>query len=114
MLRLLPLEVVDANKLTDDVAEGYADIEEPDSSFDFEPNAEEFLDAVLPRYIDAHLYSCLVNAATSELAARQRAMKAAGDNADELIRKYTRLMNNARQAEITTELTEIVSGAEAL
>ena len=56
----------------------------------------------------------MAHAATSELAARQRAMKAAGDNADDLIKKYTSLMNNARQAEITTELTEIVSGAEAL
>lgn len=114
VLRLLPLEVVDANALTDEVAREYEDLEAPDSTFEFEPNPEEFLDAVLPRYIDARLYASLVNAATSELAARQRAMKAAGDNADELIKKYTRLMNNARQAEITTELTEIVSGAEAL
>jgi F-type H+-transporting ATPase subunit gamma len=114
VLRLLPLEVVDANALTDDVAREYEDIEESGHNFEFEPNPEEFLDAVLPRYIDARLYSCLANAATSELAARQRAMKSAGDNADELIKKYTRLMNNARQAEITTELTEIVSGAEAL
>ncbi|MFI7483227.1 F0F1 ATP synthase subunit gamma [Kocuria sp. M1R5S2] len=114
VLRLLPLEVVDANALTDEVAEEYAEIEETNHHFDFEPNPEDFLDAVLPRYIDARLYASLANAATSELAARQRAMKAAGDNADELIKKYTRLMNNARQAAITTELTEIVSGAEAL
>lgn len=114
VLRLLPLEVVDANALTDDVAKDFDELEEPSSTFEFEPNPEEFLDAVLPRYIDARLYACLANAATSELAARQRAMKAAGDNADELIKKYTRLMNNARQAAITTELTEIVSGAAAL
>ncbi|MCM3686783.1 F0F1 ATP synthase subunit gamma [Kocuria rosea] len=114
VLRLLPLEVVDANALTDEVARDFDALEDSGSTFEFEPNAEEFLNAVLPRYIDARLYACLANAATSELAARQRAMKSAGDNADELIRKYTRLMNNARQAAITTELTEIVSGAEAL
>lgn len=114
VLRLLPLEVVDANALTDEVAREFEELEEPDSTFEFEPNPEEFLDAVLPRYIDARLFASLAHAATSELAARQRAMKAAGDNADDLIKKYTRLMNNARQAEITTELTEIVSGAEAL
>ena len=114
VLRLLPLEVVDANALTDEVAERFDELEAPDTTFEFEPNPDEFLDAVLPRYIDARLFASLAHAATSELAARQKAMKAAGDNADDLIKKYTRLMNNARQAEITTELTEIVSGAEAL
>ncbi|MFI7581431.1 F0F1 ATP synthase subunit gamma [Kocuria sp. M1N1S27] len=114
VLRLLPLEVVDANALSDEVAQDFDEVEEPDSTFEFEPSPEEFLDAVLPRYIDARLFASLAHAATSELAARQKAMKAAGDNADDLIKKYTRLMNNARQAEITTELTEIVSGAEAL
>ena len=113
-LRLLPLEVVDANALGDEISEQYQDLEETRNNFDFEPNPEEFLDQVLPRYIKARIYSTLCHAASSELASRQRAMKAAGDNADELIKKYTRLMNNARQAEITTELTEIVSGAEAL
>ena len=114
VLRLLPLEVVDANNLGDEVAENYQDLEETQNNFEFEPNPEEFLNEVLPRYIKSRIYSTLCHAASSELASRQRAMKAAGDNADELIKKYTRLMNNARQAEITTELTEIVSGAEAL
>ncbi|WP_312395078.1 F0F1 ATP synthase subunit gamma [Kocuria sp.] len=114
VLRLLPLEVVDANNLGDEVAENYQDLEETQNNFEFEPNPEEFLNEVLPRYIKSRIYSSLCHAASSELASRQRAMKAAGDNADELIKKYTRLMNNARQAEITTELTEIVSGAEAL
>ena len=114
VLRLLPLEVVDANALGDEISEQYRDLEETHNNFDFEPNPEEFLNQVLPRYIKARIYSTLCHAAASELASRQRAMKAAGDNAGELIKKYTRLMNNARQAEITTELTEIVSGAEAL
>ena len=114
VLRLLPIEVVDANSLDDEVAEDYQDLEETQNNFEFEPNPEEFLNQVLPRYIKSRIYSTLCHAASSELASRQRAMKAAGDNADELIKKYTRLMNNARQAEITTELTEIVSGAEAL
>ncbi len=114
VLRLLPIEVVDANSLDDEVAEEYQDLEETNNNFEFEPNPEEFLNEVLPRYIKSRIYSTLCHAASSELASRQRAMKAAGDNADELIKKYTRLMNNARQAEITTELTEIVSGAEAL
>lgn len=114
VLRLLPLEVVDANDLGDEVSTDYQDLEETNNNFEFEPNPEEFLNQILPRYIKSRIYSTLCHAASSELASRQRAMKAAGDNADELIKKYTRLMNNARQAEITTELTEIVSGAEAL
>lgn len=114
VLRLLPLEIVDANALGDEITEGYGDIESSSQEFEFEPNAEEFLDKALPRYFRARIYSCLCQAAASELASRQRAMKSAGDNADELIRKYTRLMNNARQAEVTTELTEIVSASEAL
>lgn len=114
VLRLLPLEVVDANDLGDEVSERYEALEETQNNFEFEPNAEELFNQILPRYVKARIYSALCHAASSELASRQRAMKAAGDNATELIKKYTRLMNNARQAEITTELTEIVSGAEAL
>ena len=82
--------------------------------FEFEPSPQEVLDALLPRYIASRLFACLLQAAASELASRQRAMKTAGDNAETLINKYTRLMNNARQAEITQELSEIVGGADAL
>ncbi|RKQ36656.1 F0F1 ATP synthase subunit gamma [Kocuria tytonis] len=114
VLRLLPLEVADANDLGDEVSERYDSLEETHNNFEFEPNPEEVFNEILPRYVKARIYSALCHAASSELASRQRAMKAAGDNATELIKKYTRLMNNARQAEITTELTEIVSGAEAL
>ena len=82
--------------------------------YEFEPSAEQVLDALLPQYIDARIFNCLLQAAASELAARQRAMKSATDNAEDLIKKYTRLANQARQAEITQEISEIVGGASAL
>ena len=82
--------------------------------YNFDLNLLRVLDALLPRYVRSRIFFCLLQAAASELAARQRAMKSAGDNAGELINKYTRQMNNARQAEVTTELTEIVSATEAL
>ena len=76
--------------------------------------AEEVLNAMLPRYVTARVWTCLLGAAASELAARQRAMKSATDNAENLIKNYTRLANQARQAEITQEISEIVGGASAL
>ena len=82
--------------------------------YDFEPSAERVLDALLPRYIEYLVYSSLLSAAASEHAARQRAMKAATENAEELIRALTRQANQARQAEITQEISEIVGGADAL
>ena len=82
--------------------------------YEFEPEAEELIEALLPRYIGARLFSALLEAAASESAARRRAMKSASDNAEELIRTYTRLANQARQAEITQEISEIVGGADAL
>jgi F-type H+-transporting ATPase subunit gamma len=82
--------------------------------YEFEPNAAEVLDALLPKYITSRIFNALLQAAASELAARQRAMKSASDNAKELIRTYTRLANQARQAEITQEISEIVGGADAL
>jgi F-type H+-transporting ATPase subunit gamma len=72
------------------------------------------LDALLPKYVESRIFNALLQAAASELASRQRAMKSATDNAEELIRKYTRLANTARQAEITQEISEIVGGANAL
>jgi F-type H+-transporting ATPase subunit gamma len=72
------------------------------------------LDALLPRYVRSRIYASLLQAAASELAARQRAMHTATDNAEDLIRTYTRLANQARQGEITQEISEIVSGADAL
>ena len=82
--------------------------------YEFEPSADEVLDALLPKYVNARIYNALLQSAASELAARQRAMKSATDNAEELIKTYTRLANQARQAEITQEISEIVGGASAL
>ncbi|MHC6626237.1 F0F1 ATP synthase subunit gamma [Streptomyces globosus] len=82
--------------------------------FDFEPSAEDVLDALLPRYVESRVYNALLQAAASEHAARRRAMKSATDNAGELITSLTRLANAARQAEITQEISEIVGGSAAL
>ncbi|MFV2117746.1 F0F1 ATP synthase subunit gamma [Streptomyces sp. Act-28] len=82
--------------------------------FDFEPSAEDVLDALLPRYVESRVYNALLQAAASEHAARRRAMKSATDNAGELINSLSRLANAARQAEITQEISEIVGGASAL
>ncbi|BBE23226.1 ATP synthase gamma chain [Arthrobacter sp. MN05-02] len=105
VMRLLPLEVVDEQVPQDG---------ELLPLYEYEPEPEQVLDALLPRYIESRIFAAMLQAAASELAARQRAMKSAGDNATELIKKYTRLRNTARQAEITQELSEIVAGADAL
>ena len=86
----------------------------PQPQYDFEPDASQLLDALLPRYVGARIFSALLESATSESAARRQAMKSASDNADELIKTYVRLANQARQAEITQEISEIVGGADAL
>ena len=80
----------------------------------FEPGPGEILDALLPRYVEARVFTALLEAAASEHAARQRAMSAASDNAEELIESLTRVANRARQTEITTEIMEIIGAAEAL
>jgi F-type H+-transporting ATPase subunit gamma len=87
---------------------------EASADYEFEPDPTTILDNLLPRYIEARVYAALLNGAASEQAARQRAMKAATDNAEELINNLSRIMNRARQDSITTEIMEIVSGAEAL
>ena len=84
------------------------------AGYEFEPDPVTILDTLLPRYIEARTYAALLNAAASEQAFRQRAMKAATDNAEELIKTLSRIMNRARQDSITTEIMEIVGGAEAL
>ena len=117
ILRLLPIHVSEAKELGEEIVpdqELGEDEYQQNASFEFEPSAEEVLNELLPRYVASRIFSCLLQAAASELASRQRAMKTAGDNAETLITKYTRLMNNARQAEITQELSEIVGGADAL
>lgn len=103
--RMLPLEVVEG------VAEPGA---KPLPLYEFEPSADAVLDQLLPLYVRSRIYNALLQAAASELASRQQAMHTAVENAEELIGTYTRLANTARQAEITQELTEIVSGADAL
>jgi F-type H+-transporting ATPase subunit gamma len=106
VVRVLPLEIVEG-------------VEEPGDSeilplYEFEPDAEKVLDSLLPVYIESRIYNAMLQSAASEHASRQRAMKSASDNADKLIREYTRLANNARQSEITQQISEIVGGADAL
>jgi len=84
------------------------------AEFEFEPSPDDVLDSLLPRYVESRLFSALLDASASEHANRQRAMKAATDNAEELITKLGRQLSSARQAAITTEIMEIVGGAEAL
>jgi F-type H+-transporting ATPase subunit gamma len=84
------------------------------ADYEFEPDPQEILDRLLPRYAEARLYAALLDGAASFLAAQQRAMKSATDNAEDLITRYSRAMNRARQDAITTEIMEIVGGAEAM
>jgi F-type H+-transporting ATPase subunit gamma len=88
--------------------------EGPKADYEFEPEPDVILQRLLPRYAEARLFAALLDASASEHAARQRAMKSATDNAQELITKLSRVMNRARQDSITTEIMEIVGGAEAL
>jgi F-type H+-transporting ATPase subunit gamma len=86
----------------------------PAAAYEYEPEPGEILSRLLPRYVESDIFGKLLDSSASEHAARQRAMKAATENADELIKVLTRTANQARQAEITTEISEIVGGAEAL
>jgi F-type H+-transporting ATPase subunit gamma len=86
----------------------------PHTLFSFEPDAGTLFDALLPRYVATRVYTALLEAAASESAARRRAMKAATDNADDLIKALTLEANRERQAQITQEISEIVGGADAL
>jgi F-type H+-transporting ATPase subunit gamma len=105
VVRLLPLEVV----------EGEAnDVPANLPLYDFEPDPETVLDALLPVYIESRIFNAMLQSAASEHASRQKAMKSASDNADKLIKDFTRLSNNARQTEITQQISEIVGGADAL
>ena len=95
-------------------AEGGDGKNEAGRDYEFEPTPEAILETLLPRYVEARVYAALLNAAASEHAFRQRAMKSATDNAEELIKNLSRIMNRARQDSITTEIMEIVGGAEAM
>ena len=108
--RILPVEILEVSKAQAS--------EKLDTKvfplYDFEPSPEAVLEALLPRYVENMIYTALLLAAASEHAARRRAMKSASDNAEELIRTLARQANQARQAEITQEISEIVGGADAL
>jgi len=105
-VRLLPLEVVEAEESTGPV--------QVYPLYEFEPDASVVLDALLPVYIQSRVFNALLQSSAAKHAATQKAMKSASDNADKLITDYTRLRNNARQAEITQQIAEIVGGADAL
>ncbi len=106
VVRLLPLEVVEG-------------VEPPSKEdvlplYEFEPEVGDVLDALLPVYIESRIFNAMLQSAASKHAATQKAMKSASDNADKLIKTYTTLANNARQSEITQQISEIVGGADAL
>ena len=108
--RILPVEILEVSK-----AEASEKLDtKVFPLYDFEPSPEAVLEALLPRYVENMIYTALLLAAASEHAARRRAMKSASDNAEELIRTLARQANQARQAEITQEISEIVGGADAL
>ena len=106
-VRLLPLEIVEADEADAASTQVYP-------LYEFEPDADQVLDSILPVYIQSRVYNALLQSAAAKHAATQKAMKSASDNADKLITDYTRLRNNARQAEITQQIAEIVGGADAL
>jgi F-type H+-transporting ATPase subunit gamma len=105
-VRMLPLEVVEGEEKPED--------DEVLPLYEFEPSPDVVLDELLPKYVQSRIFFALLQASASELAARQKAMKSATDNAEELIKKYTRIANQARQAGITQEISEIVGGVNAL
>ena len=106
-VRLLPLE---KEALEDAAGAG----DGPQAAYEFEPEPAQILERLLPRYVEGRVFAAMLDAAASEQAARQRAMKAATDNAEELIKNLATVANKVRQAGITTEIMEIVGGAEAL
>lgn len=115
--QMLPLTVVDTPESDDEREKELGFEDHPELAFpeyEFEPSEDAVLDALLPLYVENRIRNALLQAAASELASRQSAMHTATDNAEQLIEDYTRLANSARQAEITQEISEIVSGADAL
>ena len=115
--RMAPLEVEEVEEFDyerEDRERGAAGDSGVPTSYEFEPSAEGLLDALLPKYITTRIYAAMLEAAASESASRRRAMKSASDNAEELAKNLSRQANQARQAEITQEISEIVGGADAL
>jgi F-type H+-transporting ATPase subunit gamma len=103
-----------AHRIAPMVVEYVEDDNEPHTLYSFEPDATTLFDALLPRYLATRVYTALLESTASELASRQRAMKSASDNADDLIKSLTLEANRERQAQITQEISEIVGGANAL
>ncbi|WP_138733158.1 F0F1 ATP synthase subunit gamma [Modestobacter excelsi] len=111
--RMAPLVVEEVEEFRDE-QDGSGRTSEIPTSYEFEPSAEALLDALLPKYVTTRIYAAMLEAAASESASRRRAMKSASDNAEELAKNLARQANQARQAEITQEISEIVGGADAL
>src|SRR5215217_6651073 len=115
--RMAPLEVEEVEEFdyeAEDRAAGRTGDSGVPTSYEFEPSAEGLLDALLPKYVTTRIYAAMLEAAASESASRRRAMKSASDNAEELAKNLSRQANQARQAEITQEISEIVGGSDAL
>jgi F-type H+-transporting ATPase subunit gamma len=115
--RMAPLEVEEVEEFDyerEDREHGAAGDSGVPTSYEFEPSAEGLLDALLPKYVTTRIYAAMLEAAASESASRRRAMKSASDNAEELAKNLSRQANQARQAEITQEISEIVGGSDAL
>ncbi|WP_336032008.1 F0F1 ATP synthase subunit gamma [Geodermatophilus sp. FMUSA9-8] len=111
--RLAPMDTSELEDAGEEDGERPSDSGVP-TSYEFEPSPEALLDALLPKYVTTRIYAALLEAAASESASRRRAMKSASDNAEELAKNLSRQANQARQAEITQEISEIVGGADAL
>jgi F-type H+-transporting ATPase subunit gamma len=108
--RMAPLEI----EYTEEDEQAPASTGAIASAYSFEPSAERLLSELLPKYINTRIYAALLEASAAQLAAQRNAMKSASDNANDLVQTYTRLANQARQAQITQEISEIVGGANAL
>src|SRR5215212_5295516 len=115
--RMAPLEVEEVEEFDyerEDAEAGRGDDSGLPTAYEFEPSADQLLDALLPKYVTTRIYAAMLEAAASESTSRRRAMKSASDNAEELAKNLSRQANQARQAEITQEISEIVGGADAL
>jgi F-type H+-transporting ATPase subunit gamma len=112
--RMAPLEVEEFDYEREDREHGQTGDSGVPTSYEFEPSAESLLDALLPKYVTTRIFAAMLESAASESASRRRAMKSASDNAEELAKNLSRQANQARQAEITQEISEIVGGADAL
>ncbi|MGK5114365.1 MULTISPECIES: F0F1 ATP synthase subunit gamma [unclassified Geodermatophilus] len=115
--RMAPLEVEEVEEFDyerEDREHGVANDTGVPTSYEFEPSPDALLDALLPKYVTTRIFAAMLESAASESASRRRAMKSASDNAEELAKNLSRQANQARQAEITQEISEIVGGADAL